>query len=242
MAAITALIYPLREIAPAVSTGVLYLLAVLVVSIFWGLWLGLATSLASAAAFNFFHIPPTGQFTIADGENWVALATFFVAAVIASSLAELARARAGRGEAARARGRSEALDAPARGQRRARRARGRGDRGAGAAPQRRAEDGAAALGLPRPAHPADGDRRGRRGARLAPLSDDDRAALADAITVEGRRLSRLVENLIDLSRLEAGAAEPRRDWCSIEEIARAAAEQALRPRRLPALDRPRRCR
>ncbi len=59
--------------APAVSTGVLYLLAVLAISIVWGLWLGLATGLASAAAFNFFHIPPTGEFTIADGENWIAL-------------------------------------------------------------------------------------------------------------------------------------------------------------------------
>ena len=39
----------------------------------------------------------------------------------------------------------------------------------------------------------------------------------------------MVENLLDLSRLEAGAAEPHRDWCSIEEIALAAAEQASKP-------------
>ena len=35
--------------------------------------LGLATALLSAAAFNFFHLPPTGRFTIADSRNWVAL-------------------------------------------------------------------------------------------------------------------------------------------------------------------------
>ena len=40
------------------STGVAYLVGVLVVSTFWGLRLGLLTALASAAAFNFFHIPP----------------------------------------------------------------------------------------------------------------------------------------------------------------------------------------
>ncbi len=61
------------------------------------------------------------------------------------------------------------------------------------------------------------------------VSDEDRAALAETITIEGRRLSQVVENLLDLSRLEAGAAEPHRDWCSIEEIAGAAAEQASDP-------------
>ena len=38
--ATTALLFPLEEIAPPVSLGVLYLLAVLLVSTLWGLWLG----------------------------------------------------------------------------------------------------------------------------------------------------------------------------------------------------------
>ena len=41
VAVITALIYPLREIAPAESSGVAYLLAVLLVATLWGLRLGL---------------------------------------------------------------------------------------------------------------------------------------------------------------------------------------------------------
>ncbi|MFI5028235.1 MAG: DUF4118 domain-containing protein [Solirubrobacterales bacterium] len=103
----TALIYPLRLIAPAISTGVVYMLAVLVISIYWGLWLGLFTAFASAAAFNFFHLPPTGNFDIANGENWVALVVFLAAAVLVSSLAEQSRAREReaeqrRGEASRA--------------------------------------------------------------------------------------------------------------------------------------------
>ena len=76
------------------SLGVLYLLAVLLVSTVWGLRLGLVTSVAAALAFNFFHIPPTGRLTIAEAENWVALVVFLVAAVVASSLSELARTRA----------------------------------------------------------------------------------------------------------------------------------------------------
>ena len=98
VAAITAIIFPLRTVSPAVSNGVLYLIAVLLVSTVWGLWLGLLTSVASAAAFNFFHIPPTGRFTVADGRNRVALAVFFVAAVVAGSVADLARARASEAE------------------------------------------------------------------------------------------------------------------------------------------------
>jgi two-component system sensor histidine kinase KdpD len=94
VAAITAVIFPLRHVVPAVSTGVLYLLGVLLVSTYWGLALGLVTSLASAAAFNFFHIPPTGHFSIAHTENWVALGVYFVAAVVTSTLATAARARA----------------------------------------------------------------------------------------------------------------------------------------------------
>jgi two-component system sensor histidine kinase KdpD len=67
---------------------------VLLVSIYWGLGLGLATGLASALAFNFFHIPPTGRFTIGDEQNWVALAVYFVAAAVTSTLAGSARRRA----------------------------------------------------------------------------------------------------------------------------------------------------
>ena len=57
-----------------VSLGVVYLLAVLVVSVIWGAWLGVATAVLSAAAFNFFHLPPVGRFTIdrtrATGWRW----------------------------------------------------------------------------------------------------------------------------------------------------------------------------
>src|SRR5215207_1840013 len=76
VAAITLLIYPLREAVPVVSTGVVYALAVLFVSSYWGLFPGLLTALLSSAAWNFFHIPPTGGFTIAERGHWIALAVF----------------------------------------------------------------------------------------------------------------------------------------------------------------------
>jgi len=91
--AATAAIYPLKHLTPVLSLGVLYVLAVLVVSMFWGLALGIATSLLSAAAFNFFQLPPKGNLTLADERDWVALLAFVVVAIATGLLAELARGR-----------------------------------------------------------------------------------------------------------------------------------------------------
>ena len=90
----TLIVYPLKQIAPVVSLGVVYLLAVLVVSLTWGAWLGAFTGLLSAAAFNFFQLPPVGRFTVKDPDNWVALGAFLVVAALTSSVAEVTRARA----------------------------------------------------------------------------------------------------------------------------------------------------
>ena len=72
------------------SLGVLYLFAVLPVAALWGLAYAVAVSVVSMLAFNFFFLPPTHTFSLADSENWVALAVYLVTAV---SVSELARAR-----------------------------------------------------------------------------------------------------------------------------------------------------
>jgi two-component system sensor histidine kinase KdpD len=94
IAAATVVIYPLREVAPVVSLGVVYVLAVVVVATFWGWALGVATAVASALAFNFFHLPPVRRLTLSDSRNWVALVALVVVAVATGLVAELARARA----------------------------------------------------------------------------------------------------------------------------------------------------
>ena len=54
------------------------------------------------------------------------------------------------------------------------------------------------------------------------LEEEDRAELAETITTETARLERLVTNLIDLSRLEAGAARPRPElWTADDLVGRA---------------------
>jgi two-component system sensor histidine kinase KdpD len=304
VAVCTLLIFPLREIAPPVSTGVVYLLGVLVVSIYSGRGPGLVTSVLSAIAFNFFHIPPTGHIEIADGENWVALAVFLISAVIVSSIADQARARADEAEARRreadlaaqlaeallgGRNVPDSLEATA-----ARVAEAfdlswaRIELGEATDPEARAlhlshaGQRVAVLLVPSDTPDEALERLERRvvpsleallgvaidreelvaaavEARALRRSDeiktallrsvshdlrspitavmaagealesrsienDDRLALAGAVSAEARRLSDLVDKLLDLSRLEAGQAEPRTDWCSIEEVVAAAVE------------------
>jgi two-component system sensor histidine kinase KdpD len=50
------------------------------------------------------------------------------------------------------------------------------------------------------------------------LGEDDRLALAEGIRGEATRLDRVVEQLLDLSRLEAGAVEPHREFWHVDEL------------------------
>jgi two-component system sensor histidine kinase KdpD len=305
----TGLIFVLREIAPVLSLGVVYLLVVLVVSAYWGLWLGLATSVLSALAFNFFHIPPTGQLTIADPENWVALAAFVVIAAAASAVADVARERAV--EARQRRDEADLVADAARvllgGQRL--------DEGLALTGQRIAsalalssaqlvvgepsdtggrsvyvlhDDGHELATLVLPGKLRD-DVDARLRERIVPAlealltaaveretlqtevvataalrqSDDlktailravshdlrspltamvasgealgsasldaeERAALSRAVVEEGARLERLIEKLLDLSRLQAGDADPRLGWVDLDEVLTAARDHLSR--------------
>ncbi len=213
----TLLIYPLRAVVPVLSTGVVYLLAVLLVSTWCGLRAGLGTAVLSALAFNWFHIPPTGRFTIQKPENWVALGVFLATAAIVSSLAELARARALEaeqrlaayldGEAERERLREELMETAA---------------------LRHSDELKTAL-LRAVSHdlrsPLTGIVAAGEALASARISEQERGELADAVVSEASRLSRLVDKLLDLSRLQGGAAPPRPEWCSVEEVLRAAVEE-----------------
>ena len=75
----------------ASTAGFAFLLAVLVVSAAWGLRCAIFLSLVATLAYNFFFLPPIGKFTIADPQNWIALFTFLLTAIIASQLSERAR-------------------------------------------------------------------------------------------------------------------------------------------------------
>jgi two-component system sensor histidine kinase KdpD len=56
------------------------------------------------------------------------------------------------------------------------------------------------------------------GLREEGTNADDKVALIDAIEEEADRLTRLIGNLLDLSRIEAGAVHPRTDWCDLLDV------------------------
>jgi len=90
----TLVLYPLEQLAAETALVVVYLLGVVVVAIGWGFWLAAATSLASALAFDYFHVPPVYSFIPTRTEDAVGLAVFLVVALSVSTLADLARSRA----------------------------------------------------------------------------------------------------------------------------------------------------
>jgi two-component system sensor histidine kinase KdpD len=76
------------------TVALTFLLTVLVISATWGLKYAVLTALVATASFNYFFLPPVGTFTIADPQNWIALAAFLVTAIIASQLSDRARREA----------------------------------------------------------------------------------------------------------------------------------------------------
>jgi K+-sensing histidine kinase KdpD len=198
VAATTLLVYPLKSVAPVVSLGVVYMPAILLVSIVWGLRLGLLAAVLSALAFNFFHLPPLHHFTISEEGNWVALAAFAIAAAISSAVAGLARRRAAEAIEAEALRRSDELKT--------------------ALLRSVSHD----LRTPLTSVIAAGSALGSPS-----LTSRERAELSAGVVGEGKRLSRLVENLLDLSRLEAGKAEPHRKPTDVVEVVEAARESVV---------------
>jgi two-component system sensor histidine kinase KdpD len=77
--------------ANASTQGFAFLLVVLIISATWGLRSAILFSLTATLAYNYYFLPPIGTFTIADPQNWIALFTFLLTAVIASQLSERAR-------------------------------------------------------------------------------------------------------------------------------------------------------
>src|SRR4051794_20363651 len=236
----TGLVYALRPIAPTLSLGVLYTLAVLAAAAMFGIGYAIAVAVASMLAFNFFFLRPVHTFTLADGRNWTALGVYLVVAVGASQLATTARRRARQAEqrereasfvadvaaemlqtgvvddlAARTALVVESADPVAR--------------------ERLQVALESLLGMSRsdtikttilqavshdfrtPLATMSAAIGGLASGDLT-LSDDDRAELLETLRLELDRLTRLVANLLDLSRIQAGAVAPHAELWSVDEL------------------------
>jgi two-component system sensor histidine kinase KdpD len=75
----------------AATVALSLLLLVLILAAEWGLRYAVVVSVAAAACYNFFFLPPFFTFTIADTQNWIALVAFLATSIIASRLSQRVR-------------------------------------------------------------------------------------------------------------------------------------------------------
>jgi PAS domain S-box-containing protein len=93
IAAVTALLVPFHNQLSNTTVALAFLLVVLFVATGWGSWPAFLASLLGVLCFNFFFLPPLYTFTIADPQNWIALAAFFITAVTVGQLSARAKRR-----------------------------------------------------------------------------------------------------------------------------------------------------
>jgi two-component system sensor histidine kinase KdpD len=75
------------------TVALTYVVLILLVASAWGVVESLAASVASTICLNVFFLPPVGTLTIADPQNWIALAAFLATGIVASQLSGRARRR-----------------------------------------------------------------------------------------------------------------------------------------------------
>jgi two-component system sensor histidine kinase KdpD len=92
VAALTSLFYRLLPVN-STTVALVFVLAILAIATRWGLTEAIVSSVLAMLCFNFFFLPPVGTLTIADPQNWVALLTFLITAVVASQLSASVRRR-----------------------------------------------------------------------------------------------------------------------------------------------------
>jgi two-component system sensor histidine kinase KdpD len=64
--------------------------------------------------------------------------------------------------------------------------------------------------------------------RASGITEAERAELIDVIDSQGVRLAKLVDDLLDLGKIQAGAVLPRADWCDLSDVVASAAAQLSR--------------
>jgi two-component system sensor histidine kinase KdpD len=84
----------LTKITPIPNLSIVFLLAVLVTAMSFGIWPAIYASVLSFFVYNFFFIPPLYTFTVAEPYELLALVIFLVVAVISSALAGRVREQA----------------------------------------------------------------------------------------------------------------------------------------------------
>jgi K+-sensing histidine kinase KdpD len=227
ISAATGVLKLFRSHVNTTTVALAFLLIILFVATRFGSRPAVAAAIVGVFCFNFYFLPPVGNLTIADPDNWIALASFLITAVTAGELSARARRRAEEAEAGRReieRLYTELRDAF--------------ERASQAEALRRSERLKSAL-LDAVTHDIRtpltsikasvttllDELRARRD-DTAKLDAEGRREMLEVIDEEADRLNRFVEGLVELARIEAGQLELRRRWGAVDEIVMTALERA----------------
>lgn len=173
------------------SLIMVYLLGVVFVAARFGRAPSLLASALSVAAFDFFFVPPYLTFVVADTQYIVTFIVMFVVAVVIGTLTVRVRQQADAAHRAQLRVESERLRSTL---------------------------------LSSVSHDLRTPLATITGAASSLVDGADRLdpavrrELLQAIHEEAERLNRLVNNLLDMTRLESGALQVRKEWHPLEEI------------------------
>jgi two-component system sensor histidine kinase KdpD len=206
VAVVTVLFTRVVTVNNGATVALAFLLVVLLVAATSRFWAAALTSLAALVCFNFFFIPPVGTFTVADPENWVALAAFLAVSLVGSNLSSAIRER----ERA-AVDRLHLLEAR---------------KHAESARQRDALSSALLASIGHDLRtPLTALKVAATNLQSEQLADEDRSEQADVVLTEVERLTRLFQNILDMARIDAQAVAAERRWVHPSEIWGAALDQ-----------------
>ena len=225
VSALTLVLKQLGDHVNATTVSLALLLNVLFIATRWGSVPAMLASVFAMLCFNFFFLPPSGTFTIAAPDNWIALFAFLITAVTAGQLSAHARKRAEEAESGKREiGRlyDELREAF--------------ERASHAEALRQSEKLKSAL-LDAVTHdlrtPLTSIKASittlldeLRGEPPLALDRESRIEMMEVIDEESDRLNRFINGLIDLARIEAGELQLRRRWGVVDEIISAALARA----------------
>jgi len=221
IAVLTFALLLIRNEVNATTIGVAYLSLIVFTAILWGSAPALLASVLAVLGFNFFFLPPYHTFTVADPQNWVALAVFFVTSLAVGQLSARAKRRA-----------EEAEDAKREVERLYYELQDSFERSSQAKALKQSERLKSAL-LDAVTHDfrtpltsikasatsmlADLQTSERNNAPLQ-LGNEDRKEMLQVIDEETDRLDRFVAGLTKLARIDAGDMHLKLEPASVEEI------------------------
>jgi two-component system sensor histidine kinase KdpD len=187
----TLLLWMLRaELTPA-NFSLIYLLVVLVVAISQGTRPSLLASLLSFLCFNFFLVKPYYTFHVADPRDVLDLLVFFACATLTGQLASYARKQAERAQ------RSQTFE--------------EADRLKTALLHAVSHDLRTPITIIKTS-------ASNLLTFYATLPENERVDMLKVIDNEADHLNKMVGNLLDISRLKAGALQMNQGWNSLEEV------------------------